>query len=77
MASKRGPAPKTGNVTNITDARRNSRAKKSQTAPAKKSAPNRTFNHEKVASLKAAIAAGTYSINAQRIADKFIEKESP
>ena len=37
---------------------------------------NRTFDAEKVARLKAAIADGTYKINAQRTADKFIERES-
>lgn len=37
---------------------------------------NRTFDAEKVAALKAAIANGTYQINAQRTADKFIERES-
>jgi len=35
------------------------------------------YNHAKVAALKAAIANGTYSIDPQRIADKFIEQESP
>ena len=38
---------------------------------------NRTYNKEKVEALKAAIAAGTYQINARRTADKFIERESP
>ena len=48
-------------------------------APAKKPArvKKRNFNHEKVAALKAAIANGTYEINPQRIADKFIEQECP
>jgi len=46
---------------------------KNQTA---KKIGNRTFDVEKVARLKAAIADGTYNINAQRTADKFIERES-
>ena len=43
---------------------------------AKKSG-TRKFNHEKVAAIKAAIANGTYTIDPQRVADKFIEQESP
>ena len=72
------------NVTDIAQARR--RVKKSASTAGKKptgakgstkSTSNRRFDHEKVASIKAAIANGTYTIDAQRIADKFIEKESP
>ncbi len=37
---------------------------------------NRTFNHEKVEAIKKAIDDGTYQINYQRVADKFIERES-
>ncbi len=38
---------------------------------------NRTFNHEKVEAIKAAIANGTYKINHERVAAKFIEREAP
>jgi len=48
-----------------------------QAAAPKKKVSNRTYNKEKVEALKAAIAAGTYQINARRTADKFIERESP
>lgn len=78
MADSQDPGGKTDNVTNIEDARRKARggnSKKSASRPS--SQPKRNFNHKKVAEIKAAIAAGTYSINAQRIADKFIEKENP
>ena len=43
----------------------------------KKKHGNRTYNHEKVEAIKKAIADGTYVINPQRVADKFIERESP
>lgn len=36
---------------------------------------NRTFDAEKVARIKAAIAAGEYKIDPARIADKFIEHD--
>ncbi len=36
---------------------------------------NRRFDAEKVARIKAAIAAGEYEINPSRIADKFIEHD--
>lgn len=36
---------------------------------------NRTFDAEKVARIKAAIAAGEYKIDPSRIADKFIEHD--
>lgn len=36
---------------------------------------NRRFDAEKVARIKAAIAAGEYKINPSRIADKFIEHD--
>lgn len=38
---------------------------------------NRRFNREKVDAIKKAIANGSYQINPQRIADKFIEREAP
>lgn len=43
----------------------------------KKKHGNRTYNTEKVEAIKKAIAEGTYTINPQRIADKFIEREAP
>jgi len=52
-------------------------AKPAKTTKPKKKVGNRTYNKEKVEALKAAIAAGTYKINARRTADKFIERESP
>jgi len=36
---------------------------------------NRRFDAEKVARIKAAIAAGEYKIDANRVADKFIEHD--
>jgi len=36
---------------------------------------NRRFDAEKVARIKAAIAAGEYKIDATRVADKFIEHD--
>jgi len=36
---------------------------------------NRRFDAEKVARIKAAIAAGEYEIDASRVADKFIEHD--
>jgi len=36
---------------------------------------NRRFDAEKVARIKAAIAAGEYKIDAGRVADKFIEHD--
>lgn len=79
MANSKRPIA--GNVTDIADARNqraSSNAKSVGTVKSKpKKASNRKFDHEKVASIKAAIASGTYQINAQRIADKFIEQESP
>ncbi len=36
---------------------------------------NRRFDTEKVARIKAAIAAGEYKIDASRVADKFIEHD--
>jgi len=80
MASKPGPAQNQGNVTDIADARRKSQKKKAATTSGDQSNRkqlNRTFDHQKVADIKAAIAAGTYKINAQSIADKFIERENP
>ncbi len=79
MASKQCSAQPEGNVTNIAEARLQTKKKSgTKAAPKKaKSESNRRFNHEKVARIKAAIANGTYTIDAQRIADKFIEKESP
>jgi len=71
--------PQKGTVTDIADARNQRAGPTSDSAPKTKKAAgsNRKFDHEKVASIKAAIASGTYKINAQRIADKFIEQESP
>ena len=101
MARSRRSSQRTGNVTNLADARQKREAKRqvdetsspnaqertasaepeapkaAKTAKPKKKVSNRTYNKEKVEALKAAIAAGTYQINARRTADKFIERESP
>jgi len=84
MASSKRTSPPIDNISHIDDARRK-RGSGDDSPPTKttnaqdtgtngKKGPN--FNHEKVAALKAAIASGTYSIDPQRIADKFIEQES-
>ena len=87
MASSNRTSPALDNVTHIDEARRKrdvdrperdrsnaSTVKNRKLNGAKKGT---RFNHEKVAAIKAAIANGTYSIDPQRIADKFIEQESP
>lgn len=75
MASSKRASPVDSNVTHIDDARRK---RDPQAPPAQaKNKKGANFNHEKVAAIKAAIANGTYSIDPQRIADKFIEQESP
>lgn len=75
MASSKRASPAESNVTHFDDARRKRDPQAPQAQPKAKKGAN--FNHEKVAAIKAAIANGTYSINPQRIADKFIEQESP
>jgi negative regulator of flagellin synthesis FlgM len=85
-SSPRTPSEQ-GNVTSLDDARKKRQVKTAEPAakaspaetprPAKKRQKGANFNHEKVAAIKAAIANGTYTINPQRIADKFIEQESP
>lgn len=85
-SSPRTPSEQ-GNVTSLDDARKKREVKTAEPAakassaetprPAKKRQQGANFNHEKVAAIKAAIANGTYTINPQRIADKFIEQESP
>ncbi len=67
-----------GSVADIAVARQkrqsvSTQAKKSPSAARKV----RPMNREKVDAIKEAIANGTYRINARRIADKFIEQESP
>ncbi|MBX2882784.1 MAG: flagellar biosynthesis anti-sigma factor FlgM [Granulosicoccus sp.] len=75
MASSNRASPEESNVTHIDDARRKRDPQTPAAQPKAKKGAN--FNHEKVAAIKAAIANGTYSINPERIADKFIEQESP
>ncbi len=67
-----------GSVADIAVARqkRNSLSTKPAKAPSARRKV-RPINEEKVEAIKLAIANGTYRINARRIADKFIEKESP
>lgn len=90
MANANTPAANSGNVTDIAKARKRhnkSTAGESDTvkpASTKSAAAStavkkgiRKFDHEKVAAIKAAIEDGTYSIDPQRVADKFIERESP
>jgi len=66
------------NVTDISEARKSKQTSKPSTedkASDASDAPNRNIDYEKVARLKAEIEAGTYKIDAARIADKFIERE--
>jgi flagellar biosynthesis anti-sigma factor FlgM len=58
------------NVTDLTEARRARQTGKTSAKP-----KNRRFNKEKVEQIKAAIADGSYKIDAERVADKFIERE--
>ncbi|MBX2838820.1 MAG: flagellar biosynthesis anti-sigma factor FlgM [Gammaproteobacteria bacterium] len=82
MALKSGSA-QADNVTSLDAARRARQAHSSdppdQSPASTKTASgkhgNRRFNTEKVERLKAAIADGTYEIDALRVADKFIERE--
>ncbi|MBX2824501.1 MAG: flagellar biosynthesis anti-sigma factor FlgM [Gammaproteobacteria bacterium] len=84
MASSQRTSPPVDNIRSIDDARRKREhddppsATQPTAARAKGSTGKKgpSFNHEKVAAIKEAIANGTYSINPQRIADKFIEQES-
>ncbi len=73
MAPKQSNRLSASNVTDIADARHSKDATGAMESPA--NAKNRRFDKEKVAKLKAAIADGSYQINASRIADKFIEHE--
>jgi len=79
MAPSESDAATLDNVTDIAQARK-SRQATQQSPPGDvasntSEAPNRHIDYEKVARLKAEIEAGTYKINAARIADKFIERE--
>jgi flagellar biosynthesis anti-sigma factor FlgM len=73
MAPKQSNQVSAGNVTDIADARQSKDAVGS--VENSTNAKNRRFDKEKVAKLKAAIADGSYQIDASRIADKFIEHE--
>jgi len=79
MALITSTSEKTDNVTHLDTARR-ARATKATSPPgtskvsgAAKS--NRRLNTDKVDRLKAAIADGSYEIDALSVADKFIERE--
>jgi len=66
------------NVTDISQARKSKQTTKTageNDAQATSGTSNRNIDYEKVARLKAEIEAGTYKIDAARIADKFIERE--
>ena len=78
MAPSESDAATLDNVTDISEARKSKNAPKSPSGDSKKSksgTSNRKIDHEKVAKLKAEIEAGTYEIDAARIADKFIERD--
>jgi len=78
MAPTESDAATLDNVTDIAEARRSKEASKSPPsgdASEVSRTPNRNIDYEKVAKLKAEIEAGTYKIDAARIADKFIERE--
>lgn len=70
MAPSESNSVAVDNVTDLSKARRARQAGK----PSAKSR-NRRFNKEKVEQIKAAIADGSYKIDAERVADKFIERE--
>jgi len=67
------------NVTNLDEVRQaKARARDEEFAAAQRPDDldeNRTFDAEKVARIKAAIAAGEYEIDPARVADKFIEHD--
>ncbi len=77
MALNESGSPKFGNVTNIAEARESRNAKVVSASTVEKDDPhkNRRFDAEKVARIKAEIAAGQYIIDSSRVADKFIEHE--
>ncbi len=78
MALLESNAAPLDNVTHISEARRSKDANSSPAGDAvkkKSKTPNRKIDYEKVAKLKAEIEAGSYKIDAARIADKFIERE--
>ena len=72
MAPFESDAATLDNVTDISEARKSKDAPK---ATKKRGPSNRNIDYEKVAKLKAEIEAGTYKIDAARIADKFVERE--
>jgi len=72
MAPNESDAATLDNVTDISEARK---SKKAPSTTKKRGPSNRNIDYEKVAKLKAEIEAGTYKIDAARIADKFVERE--
>lgn len=78
MAPHESDAATLDNVSDIAEARKSKNAPKSPSggkATKKSGTSNRKFDHTKVAKLKAEIEAGNYTIDAARIADKFVERE--
>ncbi len=78
MAPFESDAATLDNVTDIAQARKSKKLAQSPDGEKadKKSAPsNRKIDYDKIAKLKAEIEAGSYKIDAARIADKFIERE--
>lgn len=78
MAPFESDAATLDNVTDISDARKSKKSAKSpsgEKAKKKSGTSNRKIDYEKIAKLKAEIDAGSYKIDAARIADKFIERE--
>lgn len=74
MALSKSESGYPDNVTSL-DTAREARKSEQPKKPVKAKDANRRFNTEKVERLKAAIADGSYEINARSVADKFIERE--
>lgn len=73
--SATGAAPQLASVTRLQSAQEASQPSPLPSSQPARKAANRTFDHAKVARLKAEIAGGTYEIDPFRVADKFIEHE--
>jgi len=74
MAPSESGSAAIDNVTDLAEVRRSKEAA-SETGETGAKSKNRRFDKEKVERIKAAIADGSYTINAERVADKFIERE--
>lgn len=74
LVARVAPTDKAANESLETVGKKKAGQKRSTTSAKKHG--NRTYNKAKVDAIRAAIANGTYVINPQRIADKFIEQEA-